>query len=95
MTPEARVKQGVIKLLKELGAWYYMPVPNGYSKMGVPDFLICYKGVFIAVETKAPGKKNNTSPMQRREIAAINTAGGFAVVIDNADDLRTYLEAVM
>ena len=61
-TPEGRIKDAVKKYLTALGAYWYMPVSNGMGRVGCPDFLICYKGRFIACETKAPGKRHNTTP---------------------------------
>ena len=54
-TPEKKVKDNVIKILKAHGAYYHMPVVNG---MGTPtlDFVGCHKGSFFSIETKAPGK---------------------------------------
>lgn len=88
MTPEGRVKAAVKKRLKELGAWYYMPVQNGMGIVGVPDFVCCLGGRMVAIETKAPGKRSNTTPNQDRQIALIRAAGGIAVVIDDVDQLN-------
>ena len=57
-TPESIVKAGVEKVLAEFGAWYYMPVQNGMGVSGIPDFIACIDGKFIAIETKAPGKES-------------------------------------
>ena len=78
MTPEGKVKQEIKEYLDSLGTdcWYYMPVPMGYGKRGVPDFIICYKGHFLAPETKRKGGKSE--PWQEREQEAIRIAGGFS-----------------
>lgn len=91
MTPEGRVKAAVKKRLKELGAWYYMPVQNGMGIVGVPDFVCCLGGRMVAIETKAPGKRSNTTPNQDRQIALIRAAGGIAVVIDDVDQMNEIL----
>ena len=44
MTPEGKVKQKVKEVLKDLGAYYVMPVTSGYGNSGAPDFLVCYEG---------------------------------------------------
>ena len=41
MTPEGAVKKRVKEILKDLGAWYAMPMGTGYGHSGVPDFLVC------------------------------------------------------
>ena len=87
MTPEGKVKLAVKKRLDAMGAYYYMPVSNGMGRVGAPDFMVCLNGRFIGVETKAPGKRGNTTPNQDRELQAIRTAGGISVVIDDVSQL--------
>lgn len=43
---------------------------------GVPDLLICYRGRFIAVETKAP--EGQGRGLQKRNVQLINLAQGTA-----------------
>lgn len=96
--PEARVKQGIKKRLRD-DVWYYMPVQNGMGRVGIPDFVCCIPvvitpemvgqtvGIFAAVETKAPGKRSETTPNQDKELMGIHRAGGVAVVVDDAAQL--------
>ena len=91
-TPEGRVKNAVKKYLAELGAYWYMPMSNGMGRVGAPDFLVCWRGRFIGIETKAPGKRGNTTPNQEREIAAIRAANGVAVVIDDVEQLKEVMK---
>jgi hypothetical protein len=81
MTPEGKVKDLVKKLLKQHGAYYHMPVQNG---MGAPtlDFVCCFKGRYIAIETKAPGKK----PTPRQELTMTQMAEAGAAVFTVSDD---------
>jgi len=65
-----------------------MPVQNGMGVVGIPDFIVCWQGRFFAIETKAPGKRGNTTPNQKRQIAGITAALGVAVVVDDVDQLR-------
>lgn len=91
MTPEGKVKEKVKKLLKLLGIYYHMPVMNG---MGAPtlDFICCFNGKYIAIETKAPGKK--PTPRQLITMREIEKAGGWVFVVANDDDLLA-LEATL
>ena len=79
MTPEAKVKRKIKDVLHELGAWYAMPMGTGYGHSGIPDFLICMNGVFIAIEAKAG--KGTTTALQERELRRITDAGGIALVV--------------
>ena len=88
-TPEGAVKKQIRKMLDVAGAYYAMPVGSGYGNSGVPDFVICFKGRFIAVEAKAGN--NKPTALQEQHIAAIQAAGGVALVI-NENNLNTLKE---
>jgi hypothetical protein len=93
MTPEGRVKAKVKDYLKSIGAWYYMPVSNGMGRVGCPDILVCYRGLFMAFETKAPGKIKNVTPNQQREIDEITRAYGLACVVDDVEQVKEAINA--
>lgn len=97
MTPEGRIKYEVKKLLKARGVWYFMPVQNGMGRVGIPDFVCCVPpyGRLLAVETKAPGKKDSITPNQQREISSIRSATGWAYIIDDPVDLIPVLDLLM
>jgi hypothetical protein len=93
-TPEGKVKDACKQYLKSIGAWFFMPVSNGMGQVGIPDIICCYKGIFIAVETKAPGKRNQTTANQDRVIGAIKEADGWAIVVDNVEQLEQFVLAI-
>lgn len=68
-----------------------MPVAGPFSVHGIPDFICCWEGDFVAVETKAPGKLATLTAHQKRRIEQINSAGGYAVVVDSAEALEKML----
>lgn len=78
MTPEGKVKQRVTTLLKQYDIWYFMPAANGYGVSGIPDYICCAKGKFLAIECKAPG--NKPTALQRRAALGIQEHGGWAYV---------------
>jgi hypothetical protein len=90
-TPEAKVKKRVKVILKELGAYYTMPVTGGFGTSGAPDFLVCLKGNFVGIECKA-GKGKPTA-LQEKNLHDITQAGGQALVIneENVGNLRELL----
>jgi hypothetical protein len=91
-TPEGKVKDAIKKELRKRDIWYFMPMQNGFGVVGIPDFICCYKGRFVAIETKAPGKRGCTTPNQDRTLAEIATHGGWAVVVDDVQQLIDFLE---
>ena len=76
--PEAKVKTRVKKLLKEYGTYQHWPVQTGYGAACL-DCHACYKGLYFAVETKAPGK--HPTPRQEITIEDIQEADGKVFVI--------------
>jgi Holliday junction resolvase len=98
-TPEGKVKDAVVKILKERGAYYFFPVTGGFGRSGVPDVVACYEGQFIGIECKAGN--NKPTALQFAEMAKIDKAKGVTLVInennpswvlhtlDAIDDLRT------
>jgi Holliday junction resolvase len=79
MTPEGKVKARVKKILDERGVYYFMPATGGYGRSGIPDFICCYNGKFMAIECKAG--KGDLTALQTRELTRIDAAGGEAVVV--------------
>ena len=92
MTPEKKVKNAVVKQLKELGAYYFYPVTGGYGASGVPDIVGCYYGRFFAFECKAGS--NKPTPLQQKNIDQIKDMKGIVAVINetNQDQIRNLLE---
>ena len=90
-TPENKVKSKIVAILKEEGVYYFLPATHGFGRSGVPDIVCCVNGKFLADECKAG--KNTPTALQLREIAAINTAGGIAIVVneDNIEMVRDYV----
>lgn len=96
-TPEKRVKEAVKKILRAHDIWFYMPVQNGMGVTGIPDFVCCWWGEFIAIETKAPSKKDPhelLTPNQARVRLEIRSHHGWHFTIDNPADLEARLLAV-
>jgi len=91
---EADVKSAVKEVLKKNDAWYFMPAMNGYGRAGIPDFVCCHKGRFIAIETKYG--HNTLTPHQWREIQDITEHDGITIIINesNIDELDTMLKAI-
>jgi len=93
-TPEKKVKADVVKILKEVEAYYFYPFSAGYGRSGVPDIVACHKGKFISIECKAGN--NTTTALQDREGKNIRLAGGLWFVINehNQDLLRVYFKLI-
>ena len=91
-TPEAKVKAKIKTILKEHGVYYAMPVGTGFGNSGVPDFLCCVGGRFVAIEAKAG--KGTTTALQEKNMREIAASGGVSFVIneENVAKLPALLE---
>lgn len=76
----------MVKLLKEQGVYYFYAATHGFGRSGIPDLVCCVNGRFLAIECKAGS--NTPTALQQKELAAIMSAGGSAIVI-NEDNLHT------
>lgn len=93
MTPEGKVKKAVRDVLAKFGDKVdgFWPVPAGYGESHL-DYVGCVRsskgvGWFLAIETKAPGKK--PTPRQVMRIQNVQKAGGKVFVIDGTDKFST------
>jgi len=78
---ESNVKAAVKRYLKEIGAYYFMPVQSGFGAATL-DFLVCHKGKFYGIETKREGVRKVT-PRQECIMRDIAEAGG-GVCLENS-----------
>jgi hypothetical protein len=90
-TPEGKVKKDIKKWLVEHGIWFFMPVPTGRGVVGIPDFICCWNGFFIAIEAKSA--KGRATPAQKGNLQDITRAGGIALVIRSVAELKEYFDA--
>lgn len=86
-TPESKVKAKCVAQLKAMGAVYFYPVTGGYGTNGVSDIIVCYEGLYVAIECKAG--KNTLSELQKVFLEKVAAAGGLALMINesNVDNL--------
>ena len=91
-TPESKVKAKIKAILKAHGVYYAMPIGTGYGNSGVPDFLCCVHGYFIAIEAKAG--KGTTTALQDKNLKQITQCGGVALVINetNLADIEFHIK---
>jgi hypothetical protein len=92
ITPEKKVKDKVVKLLKAYGIYYFYASTHGYGRSGVPDLVCCFNGHFVGIECKAG--KNKPTALQEKEMLDIRNAGGTTFVVneDNLTMLGEYLK---
>jgi hypothetical protein len=84
---ETALKQKVMAYCKHQGLFAVKIAGGARQRAGISDILIFLppRGRLLALELKAPGKINETTPLQRSFLARVTEAGGFGVVADSVD----------
>lgn len=92
-TPEGLVKKEVKDFLDSYGSrvYYHMPVQAGFGKRGL-DFFVCYKGMFIAIETKRWGGYGKK--FQVDLVEEVRDAHGHAMIIDNVAQVKALFDYI-
>jgi hypothetical protein len=80
MTPEAKVKKKVKAAFEKLGALYVPVITGGMGRGGTADALVCWRGLFVAVEVKATAKGKMTALQELFE-RDTKAAGGLHLLI--------------
>ena len=91
---EKWVKAQVVKILKDVGAYYFYPVASGYMSIGVPDIVACIKGRFVGIECKAGD--NKPTLLQLKNLQAIANNQGISILVneDSLDNLKTIIKEI-
>lgn len=87
--PEARRSRDIQKALKAAGYFCFKVHGSEMMMAGLPDIIVCARGLFIGLETKTPDKRGNVSPRQEYVHAKIHDAYGVVFVVASpAEALR-------
>jgi hypothetical protein len=82
-TPESKVKAKIKAILVASNAYFAMPIGSMYGNSGVPDFLCCVGGRFVAIEAKAG--KGRTTALQDKHLEQIRQRGGYALIVNESN----------
>ncbi len=91
---ETNLKNRVLKRLKAMSKLWYVKTSER-AQRGIPDLLICYAGVFIAIELKRSEKATVTA-LQLYNLDAIEKAGGYSFILhpNNIDEVIETLQNI-
>ncbi|MFA5543407.1 MAG: VRR-NUC domain-containing protein [Bacilli bacterium] len=92
---ESRIVKNIIKHIKKNfpGSFFIKTHGGPFQVKGLPDIMGCYKGVFIGLEVKVPGRENTVTDFQIYRINQINTAGGFATVVTSVGQAIDFVKS--
>ena len=85
-TPEGSVKDDVNAFLDSIEAFPFMPSQTFRGKRAV-DYLVCWRSIYIAIETKKPGVKKGTAS-QEEFLKQVRDHGGWAFLVN---DIETFV----
>ena len=93
---EKTTRQGIDKILKKHGVFYFAPVNFGMGKAGVPDVIACVNGRFVGIEAKGWKTGHILTQAQKSTLADIEKSGGIAFVANpfNLEDLDDLIEGL-
>ena len=82
--PESKLVDKILRKLRKRRKSYWVKLHGGmFQTVGLPDIVGCYKGKFVAIEVKVPGKENTLTKRQRLILKRIADAGGRAGMATN------------
>lgn len=95
ITPEGRVLRELTRYLDRLRregqpVWYFKVHGGAFQQSGIPDLQICFGGVAVYCEVKAPGT-GRLSLAQKVAMREIDAAGGVTGVATGVADLQSML----
>lgn len=106
-TPEGKVKSWLYGDRKKPGklfdyfpgAFVYKPPGGMFGRGGMSDCLMCWRGVFVAIEIKASYEDggSDVTALQLKTLREVNAAGGVGAVLRGRsfDRLAAIKEAVL
>ncbi|MCC5910041.1 MAG: VRR-NUC domain-containing protein [Clostridiaceae bacterium] len=89
MTEKTIQKKITDYLKQQSDTWFFKTHGGMYQVAGIPDIILCYRGQFIALEIKVPGKK--PTKLQEKVLKDITAAGAIAEVVYSVEDVRGIL----
>ena len=91
---EKKVENSIKDFLFSKGAYFFKVHGSKFMPVGLPDIVCCYKGKFIGIEVKAPGKLYNQSDYQVIHMNNIRKAGGIYLLTDNFQQVINLVEDI-
>lgn len=90
--PETLLRNRIKKrLLEERPGFWQVIHGSAVQARGLPDIVGCWKGRYVGLEVKVPGKE--LEPIQAHRIKQILRAGGIAGGITSYEEAEALLDA--
>jgi hypothetical protein len=89
---ESRLSRQIMTMIRKRGGFCFKVAANEQMMVGLPDIIICYKGYFVAFETKMP--EGRVADVQAYRHKLIRRAEGIVVVPRSVADASAALDAI-
>lgn len=95
MTPEAKIKAQIKRVLKEKNVYYHMVNSSGLGSTGFPDFLLVIGGRTVTIEAKADSKRKPTL-RQQLHMKKLRMAGAMTLLVHggNIDEFSEVVDSI-
>lgn len=91
--PEQRLAARVREWIREQpDVWGFKVHGGRFQRAGVADYILSVRGIFVAVELKAPGEE--PTPKQVRELRLVRRAGGLGIVAESLPEIILLADAI-
>lgn len=90
--PETRIQRAIQAMVRERGGFVFKVHGSETMMAGLPDLIVCYRGLFVAFEVKTPSGK--VSPRQRYVMRNIMGAQGVVTVPRSVADASDVLDRI-
>ena len=90
---EQEIVNEIKKYLQSIPNLFFWKEHGGqYGTAGIPDLIVCYKGKFIGLECKQPGRKPTV--LQKITLTKIARAKGIAKVVTSVEEVKEIIENI-
>lgn len=86
---ETPIAQRIAKVLRSRGAFVLNVHGSSMQARGLPDLVVCYRGLYFGIEVKIPGKE--PTEIQLWTMSEIQKAGGYAGVATTPEEALNVL----
>lgn len=90
---ESKLSRAIMDTIRARGGFAFKIHGSVMMMIGLPDIIACYRGFFIALETKVPEGKG-PEPAQRHRIRQIRAAGGISYVVRSVRQATRVMDAI-
>jgi penicillin-binding protein-related factor A (putative recombinase) len=92
---ESNLVYKIMQVLKAKTKCKWLKIHGGpYQEAGISDIVGCYKGIFIALEVKLPGKEGELSALQNKFLKDIITSGGIGHMITSVKQALDIIDRI-